>query len=258
MEKIELEKNKNEKEIKEEYLNYCYKILGSIYGLPKEKFDFEYVDKNNKYHIDKNLTPKEFYEKYINIDLDNDYIEIYSYKDNKYNYNKIYTLEDGSLISGSSNDIVLNLKYNRLENLIIEQLKNGEPVYFSTSTTTKYENGLWIDLMSRYSNLFDIDLNMDSNDIFRTYGTMGEHSMVITGVNTNKKNKKWKVENSWGDKEGNNGYFVMEDKFLKNYLISVVIDKKYLNLKELDILQSKPIIVSKWDYKFCKKKEMLN
>ena len=105
--------------------------------------------------------------------------------------------------------------------------------------------------MSRYSNLFDIDLNMNRDDIIKTYGTMGEHSMVITGVNTNGYNYIWKVENSWGEKEGNRGYFVMEDKFLNNYLISAVINKKYLNNKELKILNTKPIEVSKWDYKFC-------
>ena len=248
---LELEKTKNIDKLKEKYLNFAYKVLGSIYGLPKDKFDFEYVDNNNEYHIDKNLTPKEFYDKYIGIDLDNDYIEIYSYKDDKYKINKLYKLEEGSLISGSKVTPVLNLDYKRLEELIINQLSNNELVYFSTSTTTKYENGIWIDLMSRYSNLFDIDLNMDSNDIFKTYGTMGEHSMVITGVNTNNKIKKWKVENSWGNKEGNNGYFVMEDKFMKNYIISVVINKKYLSSKELDILDTKPIEVSKWDYKFC-------
>ena len=248
---LELEKTKNIDKLKDKYLNYVYKILGSVYGLPKDKFDFEYVDNNNEYHIDKNLTPKEFYDKYIGIDLDNEYIEIYSYKDSKYKLNKSYVLEEGSLISGTKGTTVLNLDYKRLEELIINQLENNELVYFSTSTTTKYENGIWIDLMSRYTNLFDIDLNMNNNEIFRTYGTMGEHSMVITGVNTNLKIKKWKVENSWGDKEGNNGYFVMEDKFLKNYLISAVINKKYLTLKELDILDTKPIEVSKWDYKFC-------
>ena len=248
---LELENTKNLDNLKDKYLNYVYRILGSVYGLPKDKFDFEYIDSNNEYHIDKNITPKEFYDKYIGIDLDNDYIEIYSYKDEKYRLNRLYTLEEGSLISGSKVTPVLNLDYKRLEELIINQLKNNELVYFSTSTTTKYENGIWIDLMSRYTNLFDIDLNMNNNEIVRTYGTMGEHSMVITGVNTNSKIKKWKVENSWGDKEGDNGYFVMEDKFLKNYLISAVINKKYLTLKELDILDTKPIEVSKWDYKFC-------
>lgn len=248
---LELSKVNNIDKLKDKYLNYAYRILGSAYGLPKDRFDFEYIDNNNKYHIDKNITPKQFYDKYINIDLDNDYIEVYSFKDEKYSFNKLYYLEDGSLISGLKSSSVLNLDYKRVKELIINQLKDKELVYFSSSTTTKYENGLWIDLMSRYSNLFDIDLNMNRNDIIETYGTMGEHSMVITGVNTNSIFNKWKVENSWGTKEGNKGYFVMEDKFLCNYLISVVINKKHLNKKELDILNTKPIEVSKWDYKFC-------
>lgn len=237
-------------ELKNNYLSKVYKILGSVYGVPCEKFDFEYVDSDNKYHIDKEITPKEFYDKYIGVDLD-DYIEVFSYKDNKYDYNNIYTLEDGDLISGKKGYPVLNLTFDRIESLIIKSLKNKEPVYFSSSTTTKYENGLWIDLISRYSNLFDIDLNMNGNDIFKTYGTKNEHSMVITGVNTNLTFKKWKIENSWGDKEGKNGYFIMEEKFLKNYMISIVINKKYLNKNELSLLKNKPIIVSKWDCKFC-------
>ena len=248
---LELEKN-DIKDIKEKYLYDVYKILGSIYGIPKDKFDFEYKDKSGKYHLDEGITPKEFYDKYIGIDLDNDYIEIYSFKDDKYKYNNVYVLEEGNLISGSKGVSVLNLNFKRVEELIINQLKNSEPVYFSSSTTTKYENGIWIDLMNRYSELFNIDLNMNNNEIIKTYGTMGEHSMVITGVSIiNNKVNKWKLENSWGDKEGANGYFIAEEKFLNNYLISVVINKKYLNYEELDLLETKPITVSKWDYKFC-------
>ena len=248
---LELEKN-DIKDIKEKYLYDVYKILGSIYGIPKDKFDFEYKDKSGKYHLDEGITPKEFYDKYIGIDLDNNYIEIYSFNDNKYKYNNVYVLEEGNLISGSKGASVLNLNFKRVEELIINQLKNSEPVYFSSSTTTKYENGIWIDLMNRYSELFNIDLNMNNNEIIKTYGTMGEHSMVITGVSIiNNKVNKWKLENSWGDKEGANGYFIAEEKFLNNYLISVVINKKYLNYKELDLLETKPITVSKWDYKFC-------
>lgn len=246
---LELEKTSDASKLKEKYLNYCFKVLGSVYGIPKDKFDFECIDKDNKYHMDKDLSPKEFYDKYIGVDLD-DYIEIYSYKDNKYSFNHLYSKEGGSLISGKKSTPVLNIDYKRIEELIIKSLKNNEPVYFSSSTTTKYENGLWIDLISRYSNLFDIDLYMNGVDIFKTYGTKNEHSMVITGVNTNLKFKKWKIENSWGDKEGKNGYFIMEDKFLKNYMLSVVINKKYLNNKELEVLKSKPVIVNKWDYRF--------
>ena len=244
--KYYLDKNRS----KDKYLKDAYKILCYIYGIPIDKFNFEYYDTNGKYHIDKNLTPISFYKKYININID-DYIEIYTYEDNKYKYNNVYILEEDSFVNTSNKTKVLNLEYKRIEELIIKQLKSNELVYFSTSTSNKYINGMWIDLMSRYSSFFNIDLNMSNNDIIKTYGTNGEHSMIITGVLYDKEVKKWKVENSWGPNEGNNGYFVMEPLFLKKNLISVVINKKYLNKKELSILNRNPIKISKWDKKLC-------
>ena len=51
--------------------------------------------------------------------------------------------------------------------------------------------------------------------------------------NTNNTFKTWKVENSWGCKEGYNGYFIMEDKFLKNYAKVRLIPQvhKFLNVR---------------------------
>ena len=37
----------------------AYTIITNVYGMPPEKFNFEYTDKNGKYHLDKNISPKE-------------------------------------------------------------------------------------------------------------------------------------------------------------------------------------------------------
>jgi aminopeptidase C len=73
--------------------------------------------------------------------------------------------------------------------------------------------------MNRYSDFFNMDLNISNNDNVRLYGTAGEHSMLLTGVSIkNDKINKWKMENSWGSSEGMNGYFIAENLFMKNYL----------------------------------------
>ena len=64
-----------------------------------------------------------------------------------------------------------------------------------------------------------------------------------------KKNKpiKWRVENSWGVKGGDKGYYLMTDDWFDEYNYEVVIDKKYLPKKILDLFKKKPVVLSPWD-----------
>jgi len=248
---LEIEKeNINNEEIKDKYINDAYKIISSLYGIPSEMFDFEYMDKDGKYHIDKNLTPKQFYEKYIGIDLLNDYVEIGCYIDDKYKYNNLYQLEDTSQVSGTEDLKVLIIENEKLKESMINQLKDGEPVYFYSSTTSKRIEGIWIDTMDRYSDIFDVNLRLEHNDIIKTNGRTGQHCMIFTGVKTiDDKPIKWKIENSWGDKYGVKGDYIADDDWVNKYVYVAVINKKYLDSKTIEILNRKPIKINKWDAK---------
>jgi len=243
---LEISKNLNNyKIINNKYLEYAYRILSNTYGEIVDTFDFEYKDINGRYHIDKSITPKDFYDKYIGINLD-DYIEIYSYEDNIYRNNKMYILKDTSRIIGCEDNIVLNVSKKNMKQLLLKQLKNNELVYFSSSTPNKIINGIWIDTFKRYGDILDIDLELTNNDILYSKETKGEHVMIFTGVKL--KNNipiKWKIENSWGEKEGNKGYFISDDDWVNKYVFNIIINKKYLSLKQRDILKSKPISISK-------------
>ena len=65
----------------------------------------------------------------------------------------------------------------------LKQLKKNEPVYFYCSTTSKRIDGIWIDIMERYGEIFDLDLKLDRNSILKTNGITNCHCMIITGVN---------------------------------------------------------------------------
>lgn len=249
---LELEKfSGDENSLKDKYMEKAFNIIASVYGMPPEKFNFEYTDKQGKYHIDKNITPKEFYDKYIGIKLLDDYVEISSYQDEKIKYNNVYIIDESSRISGKDNNITLNLSPKEFQSLIIKQLKAKEPVYFYCSTTSKRVDGIWIDTIERYGDIFGIDLKLDSNSILKTNGITNCHSMIITGANIiGNKVTKYKIENSWGSKNGNQGYYVATEDWVKKYVHRIVINKKYLTKKQLENLDKQPIKIEKWDAKF--------
>ncbi len=249
---LELEKSSgNESKLKDKYIEKAFNIVSDIYGLPPEKFDFEYIDKDELHHIDKNITPKKFYDKYIGTNLLDDYIEITSYQDEKYKYNNLYMEKESSKISGKKDTVILNLPSKEIENLIIKQLKSEEPVYFLASTTYKRVDGIWIDIMERYGDIFGVDLKLDGNSILKTNGATSCHCMIFTGAHIiNNKVTKWQIENSWGPKYGNSGYYIATPDWVKTYLHKIVINKKHLTSKQLELLNKDIIKVEKWDSKF--------
>lgn len=240
----------DEEQLKNKYLENVYFVIADFYGVPPEKFNFEYTDKDGNYHIDKELTPKEFYDKYIGIDLKRDYVEIISYQDKEFKYNNIYEIEETSIISGKEDNLFLNIPPDEFRNLIIKQLKNEELVYFYCSTTSKRIEGVWTDLLKRYGDVFDIDLYLDRNSILKTNGITDCHCMLITGVNiVDDKADRWKIENSWGNKYGNNGYYVATDDWIDTYVHRIVINKRFLEKKHLEILEQDKIKMEKWKAK---------
>lgn len=240
----------DEEQLKNKYLENVYFVIADFYGVPPEKFNFEYTDKDGNYHIDKELTPKEFYDKYIGIDLKHDYVEIISYQDKEFKYNNIYEIEETSIISGKEDNLFLNIPPEEFRNLIIKQLKNEELVYFYCSTTSKRIEGVWTDLLKRYGDVFDIDLYLNRNSILKTNGITDCHCMLITGVNVvDDKTDRWKIENSWGNKYGNKGYYVATDDWIDTYVHRIVINKRFLEKKHLEILEQDKIKMEKWKAK---------
>jgi bleomycin hydrolase len=71
--------------------------------------------------------------------------------------------------------------------------------------------------------------------------------MVFLGVDlVNGKPVKWKVENSWGDKVGKQGVFIMNHNWFEEHVYSLIINKKYLTKTMLQQFKKKPIVLPPW------------
>ena len=237
------------KKEKEEVLGKMYNLLCMAYGKPVEMFDFEYTDKDDKYHLDKALTPKAFYDKYVGTVLD-DYVSVVNAptKDKPFYHlltvNYVGNVCDGKKIS------YINLPIEELKDLVLKQLKDGELVWFG-SDVSRYgdrSTGIWDDAAYDYEAMLGIDIHMDKADMLDYKQSSMDHAMVITGVAfKDGKPRKWKIENSWGPTAGNNGYYMMSDSWFDQFVYQAVINKKYLTKKQLDVLKQKPIELNPWD-----------
>ncbi len=147
----------------------------------------------------------------------------------------------------------LNLPIDEMKDLIITQLKNSEVVWFGSNVVKDSERqaGLLDTELYKRDDLFDVDFEMSKADMLDSGESMMDHAMVITGVDlVDGKPTKWKIENSWGEKPGFKGYFVMSDSWFDKFVYQAVINKKYLSddLKKTFEAGSKdPIQLLPWD-----------
>ncbi len=236
--------------VHESYVQKVYQVLLSCYGIPPQSFNFEYVDSEGHYCIDKDLTPLSFYQKYIGDEYIDQYISVIHAPTDDKKYYKTYCIDHlGNVVEGKK-IIHLNLPMERIKELIVATLKDDEVVWFGSDVRTYRDrvNGIWDDKSFDYLSAFGTNLYFDKKDMLDYHESAMGHAMVLTGVNiVDGKINKWKIENSWGDTVGNKGYFIMSDSFFDKYVYQVVINKNRLNEKELNALKESPKHLPLWD-----------
>ncbi len=235
---------------KEEMLKEMYRALCICFGKPADVFDFEYRDKDKQYHCDRGLTPQSFYEKYVGMDLD-EYVSMIHAPTRDKPYGKTFTVKYlGNVVEGSIRH--LNVPMETFKELVVSQLKDGEPVWFG-SDCSKYGDrtqGIWDQDTYRYGDVLGgLTFGLTKEEALDYRDSAMNHAMVIAGVNfdENGRPNRWKIENSWGEEAGYKGYFVMSDKWFDAYTYQAVVNKKYLPEDLKKALDQEPIELSPWD-----------
>ena len=236
-------------ERKEKMLNEVYRMLAYAFGEPVSHFDWEYRDDKKQYHIDQNLTPQSFFEKYVGWNLD-DYVSIINAPTDDKPYNHTYTIEMLGNVLGGREVKHLNVSMADFKQLAIKQLQAGQSVWFGCDVGQSSDRQKGVMATDVYSKdeLFDVDLSMSKAERLDYGESLMTHAMVITGVDlVDGQPTKWKVENSWGDKVGTKGFFVMNDAWMDEYCYQVVVNKEFLS-DDLKAAQAEePTVLAPWD-----------
>lgn len=250
-EKVQNEGVEKARELKEEVLKDVYNVLTSTLGEIPEKFDVVLHDKDGKLIEDKGIDAHSFFDKYIGADID-DYVSLINSPTEDKPFNKTYTIKYlGNIVEGR---IVkhLNLPIEELKKAAVKQLKDGYPVWFGCdvgrSSIVEDERAILDTKAVDYKTLFNVDLKLSKEDALDYGYSMMTHAMTFTGVQMDGNEAlRFKVENSWGEKFGYKGHFVMTSDWFDQYVYQVVVNKKYLTEKSRKDYEKEPKELKPWD-----------
>ena len=234
---------------KAELLQEIFNYLAMTLGLPPQKFDFEYRDKDDQFHKFEDITPQAFYEKFVNIKLD-DYVSVINAPTADKPYNKSYTVEFLGNVIGARDVRHLNVEMDRFKKLAIAQMQAGETVWFGCDVgqVSNRQDGL-LTLDAYDFSAMDLDFTQDKASRLDYSESLMTHAMVLTGVDLDAAGNslKWKVENSWGEKVGKKGYFTASDAWMDEYTYQIVVRKEFLTAEELAAYEAEPEVLLPWD-----------
>jgi bleomycin hydrolase len=235
---------------KDEMLATVFRMLAIHLGRPPREFDWQWRDSDDEFHRDGTITPAQFYERYVAADLD-DYVSLINCPTSDKPFNTLYTVQYLGNVVGGTPVRYVNVDIATFKKAAAAQIAGGQPVWFGCDVGkgAEREQGALDREMYDLELLYATEFTADKAERVEYGHSVMTHAMVLTGVDLGDKGRprRWKVENSWGDKVGDKGYFVMGDRWFDEYMFEVVIDRRHLPKRVLKALATEPVVLAPWD-----------
>ncbi len=235
---------------KGQMLDEVYRMLCIHLGEPPSEFVWQWRDKDKEFHRDGLITPREFFHKHVQIDL-NDLVCLIHCPQEAKQYNTLYTVEYLGNVVGGRPVRYLNVELDVMKAASIAMIKDSRSVWFGCDVGKLFDRDLGVmDVeLYDYAGVYGTEFRLTKAEELDYGQSQMTHAMVFTGVNLDEdgKSTKWRVENSWGEKGGDKGFMVMTDAWFDSYNYEVVVDRKYLSPDLLKILETEPIGLPPWD-----------
>ena len=235
---------------KEEMLEEVYRMLAIHLGKPPALFLWEWRDKDNQFHRRNALTPLQFFNEYVNVDL-NDQICLINAPTEDKPFNKTYTVQYLGNVVGGQQIKYLNVDLQTLKKAAADMIVDGHAVWFGCDVGKWFasEPGILNPQIYDFELVYGLEFTQNKAGRLNYGQSQMTHAMVLTGVDLDDSGNplKWRVENSWGTKKGEKGYLVMSDDWFDQYLYEITVFKKYLSPELIQTLETAPIELAPWD-----------
>jgi bleomycin hydrolase len=165
-------------------------------------------------------------------------------------YNRLLSVKRLGNVYGGRPVTYVNVDMRTIKDACIAMLKRGMPVFFG-SDVGKYSDsskGTMDTDLFEYELGFNIKLGMSKAERLQTGESQMTHAMVLTAVHVvDSKPVRWRVENSWSDRVGDKGYFVMSDAWMDEFVYQAVVDPSVVSATVRKVLEQKPKMLELWD-----------
>jgi len=227
-----------------------WKILVVCLGEPPVRFNWQWRDDEGNFHRDGEITPHEFYERHVGVDL-SEYICLVDDPRPENPKGSMETVEHLGNVVGGRPIRYLNAPVEEIKRIAAAQIAAGEAVWFGADVSQPYDRGLgfFVTGIHDYDGLFDVDFSSTKLERVRSGESAMDHAMLFTGVDLDEAGqpRAWRVENSWGDEPGDSGFFTMDDQWFTDNVFEVVVPKSALPEDLAAAVDSEPIVLSAWD-----------
>jgi bleomycin hydrolase len=230
-------------------LEGIWRILCIHLGTPPAQFDWQWTDTAGEFHRDGMMTPQEFAARYVEIPLE-DYVCLVHDPRAENPYGQTYTVQFlGNVVDGAP-VTYLNVEMDFMKTITRTLIEEGTPVWFGCDVGQQMRRdiGLWDKNLFDYSNLYEVEFDLDKADRLHHHQTLMTHAMLFTGVDVvDGAARRWKVENSWGEKNGRKGFYLMNDSWFDEYVFEIAAPRSMLPESLLNALDGEPKVLPAWD-----------
>ncbi|MDA0264052.1 MAG: C1 family peptidase [Chloroflexi bacterium] len=235
--------------IKNGVLKVIYDILCIHLGTPPAEVDWQWKDKDGEFNRAGKLTPLEFAANYLKTPI-HDYVSLVHDPRESSPAGVTFTVEYLGNVVDAPPIKYLNVDIQLMKDIALKMLQDGKPVWMGCDTGKQMHRdlGLWDAGLFDYSSVYGAEFSLDKASRLEYHQTAMTHAMMFTGVDlVDGVPRRWRVENSWDDKVGNKGFFLMNDSWFAEYMFEIAVPKHYLSPELQQALELEPIVLPAWD-----------